>query len=198
MPCQRWYKNLLYKLTPLQTSFGVINLAIVEGKPVVCSLKQLLQHFITHRRDVVVRRTRFELKKAQERMHVLEGFRIALLNLDEVIKLIRGSETPQEARQGLISRFELSLIQAQAILDLRLQKLTGMERLAVEQEHADLAKEIERLLGIISDRKKVDALITEGLKVIQADFGDKRRTEIIEDQADIDIEDLIVDEEIGG
>jgi DNA gyrase subunit A len=116
--------NQLYKLTPLQSSFGIINLAIVHGRPMVCSLLELLTHFLNHRRDVINRRTEFDLRKAKERMHILDGFKIALLNLDEVIKLIRGSNTPKEAKDGLIDRFSLSPIQAQAILDLRLQKLT--------------------------------------------------------------------------
>lgn len=188
--------NQLYKLTPMQTSFGIINLAIVDGQPLVCGLKDLITYFLNHRRDVIVRRTRFELRKAEERMHILEGFRIALLNLDEVIKLIRASQTPKEAREGLISRFQLSEIQAQAILDLRLQKLTGMERLAVEQEHAELAKEIERLLGILADSGKVDSIITAELKATQEQFGDKRRTEITEQEVEINIEDMIVDEEM--
>lgn len=188
--------NQLYKLTPMQTSFGVINLAIVEGKPVVCSLVELIGNFVNHRRDVVTRRTQFELRKALERMHILEGFRIALLNLDEVIQLIRQSPTPKEARDGLQARFELSEVQAQAILDLRLQKLTGMERLAIEQEHAELATEIERLRSILADTGKVDALITTELRSIREGFADARRTEIIDDGGEINVEDLIEDEEM--
>lgn len=188
--------NQLYKLTPMQTSFGIINLAIVDGRPQVCSLPELLQHFVNHRRDVIVRRSRFELRKAEERMHILEGFRIALLNLDEVIKLIRGSETPKEAKDGLMSRYKLSAIQAQAILDLRLQKLTGMERLAVEQEHEELAKEIARLLAIIADSKKVDAIIVNDLKEVKETFGDARRTVITDEGVELNVEDLIPDEEM--
>lgn len=188
--------NQLFKLTPMQESFGIINLAIVEGKPVVCTIFDLLGRFIDHRRDVVTRRTRYDLRKAQERMHILEGFRIALLNLDEVIALIKGSQTPIEAREGLCARFSLSEIQAQAILDLRLQKLTGLERLAVEQEHAELAAEIERLLGILADPLKIDAIIKHELEQIRDKFGDERRTEIVDSGADINIEDLIEDEEM--
>lgn len=188
--------NQLYKLTPMQTSFGVINLAIVEGKPVVCSLSDLLRHFLNHRRDVVTRRTQFELKKAKERMHLLEGFRIALLNLDEVIQIIKKSETPKEAREALQVRFELSVIQAQAILDLRLQKLTGMERLAVEREHEELAREIERLNLILQDASQVDAIIVTELKAVEERFGDARRTEIVEDGGEINFEDLIEDEDV--
>lgn len=188
--------NQLYMKTPMQTSFGIINLAIVEGKPVICPLKLLISSFVDHRRDVVVRRTQFDLKKAQERMHLLEGFRIALLHLDEVIQLIKSSETPAEAKAGLMSRYGLSELQAQAILDLRLQKLTGMERLAIEQEHAELAKEIERLLGILADGKKVDALICAELIQIKERFGDARRTEITDAGGDIQVEDMIEDEEM--
>jgi DNA gyrase subunit A len=188
--------NQLYKLTPMQTSFGIINLAIVEGQPVICSLTRLLSCFVDHRRDVVTRRTQFDLKKAQERMHILEGFRIALLNIDEVIQIIKKSETPKDARASLNSRFELRDIQSQAILDLRLQKLTGMERLAIEQEYEELKKEIERLLGILADSKKVDALIVQELSEVRDSFGDARRTEIIDDGGEIFLEDLIEDEEM--
>jgi DNA gyrase subunit A len=188
--------NQLYKLTPLQSSFGIINLAIVHGRPMVCSLLELLTHFLNHRRDVINRRTEFDLRKAKERMHILDGFKIALLNLDEVIKLIRGSNTPKEAKDGLIDRFSLSPIQAQAILDLRLQKLTGMERLAIEQEHAELAKLIEELLGILADPRKVDDIIKAELLEIKEKFADPRRTEIVDDNGAIDMTDLIEDEEM--
>lgn len=189
--------NQLFKLTPLQSSFGVINLAIVEGKPVVCTLKQMLDNFIGHRRDVVTRRTQFQLRKAEERMHILDGFRIALINLDEVIQLIKESETPQEAREKLMGRFDLSQIQAQAILDLRLQKLTGLERLAIEREHGELAAEIERLKGLLADTGKIDGVIVSELKEVKESFADKRRTliEDAEDQ-DLDLIDLIEDEEM--
>jgi DNA gyrase subunit A len=189
--------NQLYKMTPLQTSFGVINLAIVEGRPVVCSLKQLLTHFINHRRDVVTRRTQYLLKKALERMHLLEGFRIALLNLDEVIQLIKQSDTPQIASAALIGKYGLSAIQAQAILDLRLQKLTGMERLAVEQEHRDLASDIDRFRGILADVRKIDVLIVDELKEVKEKFGDARRTVIEQGEVGaLEIEDLIEDEDM--
>ncbi len=186
--------NQLYKLTPMQSSFGIINLAIVEGQPVVCTLKQLLNHFLDHRRDVVTRRTLFELRKAEERMHILEGFKIALMNLDEVIALIRGADTPREAKEGLCSRFELTEIQAQAILDLRLQKLTGMERLAIEKEHGELAAEIARLRDLLADGKKIDAVIENELTEVVEQYGDERRTVITDDDGDIDYEDLIEDE----
>lgn len=188
--------NQLFKLTPLQESFGVINLAIVDGEPMVCSLSQMLGHFVGHRRDVVTRRTQFDLKKARERMHILEGLRIALLNLDAVIELIRKAQSPSEARQQLVSRYELSEIQANAILDIRLQKLTGMERLAVEREHQELGLEIERLLSILSDMRKVDQIIIDELSAIKAQFTDKRRTEIVDEVDSIGVEDLIEDEEM--
>lgn len=186
----------LYKHTQMQSSFGIINLAIVDGQPVVCTLNQLLVNFVNHRRDVVIRRSQFELRKAEERMHILEGFRIALLNLDEVIKLIKSSETPKEAKSGLCQKYELSDIQAQAILDLRLQKLTGMERLAIEKEFEELAAEIARLKGILADQAKIDAIIVSELSNIKEQYGNPRRTEIIDDGGDIVIEDLIEDDEM--
>lgn len=189
--------NQLYKLTPMRTSFGVINLAIVEGEPVVCGILQLLTNFVDHRRDVITRRTQFELRKARERMHILEGYKVALLNLDAVIELIKKSETPADARQGLIAKYELSEIQAQAILDLRLQKLTGMERLAIEKEHADLAAELVRLEGILADSKKVDAIIVTELTEIKEKFSDPRRTQlVVQEDEELGAEDLIEDEEM--
>ena len=188
--------NQLYKHTPLQVSYGMINLAIVEGKPVVCTLAQLLGHFIDHRRDVVVRRTNFNLRKALERMHILEGFRIALLNLDDVIQLIKSSETPAEARDGLMQKYELTEIQAQAILDLRLQKLTGMERLAIEKEHEELGKLIAELKAILAEPKRVDQIIKDELVELKEEFQDNRRTEIVEQGIDIEIEDMIEDEDM--
>lgn len=189
--------NQLFKLTPLQTSFGVINLAIVDGQPVICPLVDMLRHFLSHRRDVITRRTQFDLRKAEERMHILEGFRIALLNLDEVIQLIKGSETPAQARDGLMKKYKLSELQAQAILDLRLQKLTGMERLAIEKEHSDLAEEIKQLKAILADVRKVDALIKGDLLTLRDRFGDKRRTEIIDGEPlAISVEDMIEDQEM--
>ncbi len=188
--------NQLYKMTPMQESFGIINLAIVDGQPLVCTLHQMLGFFINHRRDVVTRRTQFDLRKALERMHVLEGFRIALLNLDEIIQLIKSSETVDRARSGLMQRFELSEIQANAILDLRLQKLTGMERLAIEKEHEELAKEIARLKTILADARQVDRIITEELKSIREKYADERRTEILDAVESLQVEDLIEDEEM--
>ncbi len=188
--------NQLFKTTPLQISFGIINLAIVEGKPVVLPIAQMIRYFIDHRRDVVTRRTEFELRKARERMHLLEGFRIALINLDEVIQLIKSSESPKEAKERLCAQYRMSEIQAQAILELRLQKLTGMERLAIEQEYEELAKEIARLIDILSDSKKVDLLITNELKDVVTGFNNPRRTNIVDDGVEINMEDLIEDEEM--
>lgn len=161
----------------------------------MCALTQLIGYFVDHRRDVVVRRTQFDLRKAQERMHILEGFRIALLNIDEIIQLIQASPTPPEAKANLSARFSLSEIQSQAILDLRLQKLTGMERLAVEQEHKELADEIARLLSILGDSKRV-LIITSELQNVRELFADARRTSIQEDGGEINMEDLIEDEEM--
>ncbi len=188
--------NQLYKGTPLQTSFGIINLAIIDGKPVICSLVDMLRNFVDFRRDVITRRTQFELKKARERLHILEGYRIALLNLDEVIELIRKSQTPSEAKDALCARFELSERQSQAILELRLQRLTGMEQLAVEKEHQELTDEIKRFLEILADMRKVDELIVNELGEIREHFSDKRRTLIAEKTTDIAVEDLIEDEEM--
>ena len=189
--------NQLLKLTPLRTSFGVINLAIVEGRPAVCSLKDLITHFINHRRDVITRRTQFQLNKAQARMHILEGFRIALLNLDDVIQLIKSSDTPKTAKTGLMKKYDLSDIQAQAILDLRLQKLTGMERQAIEQEYEELGKEIERLMGILKEAIKVDEIIISELEAIKEKYADARRTLIEEaEQEDFNAADLIEDEDM--
>lgn len=188
--------NQLYKLTPMQESFGVINLAIVEGRPVVCTLIELLRHFIDHRRDVVVRRTRFDLRKAEERMHILEGFRIVLLNLDEVIQLIKKSETPKDAKDGLMKKYELSALQAQAILEMRLQKLTGLERLAIEKEHQELANEILNLKAILADSKRVDGIIVTELKEVSEAYGDERRTHILDSGVEIDVADMIEDEEM--
>lgn len=188
--------NQLYKHTPLQVSFGIINLAIVGGQPVVCSLHKLLTCFLEHRRDVVTRRTEFELRKASERMHLLDGFRIALLNLDEVIALIRKAQSPAEASDELRSRYELTIIQAQAILELRLQKLTGMERLAIEREHEALSKEIEYLQDLLGSPKKIDGLISAELEKAREEFPEGRRTTIVDRGTDIAMEDMIEDEEM--
>src|SRR5262245_17901526 len=184
--------NNLYKHTPLQSSFGVIMLAIVGGRPKVLNLLELVESFVDFRRDVVRRRTEFELKKAEARYHVLEGLKIALDHLDEVIKLIRGSKTVGEARDGLMTRFGLSQIQSQAILDMQLQRLTGLERQKILDELAELLKTIERLRAILASERLLMQIIVDELKSVRDTYGDERRTEIIDGEAsDISIEDLI-------
>ena len=189
--------NNLYKHTPLQSSFGVIMLAIVGGRPRVVNLLELIESFVDFRRDVVRRRTEFELRKAEARHHILEGLRIALDQLDAVIELIRGSKTVPEAREGLITGFGLSLIQAQAILDMQLQRLTGLERQKILDELAELLKTIERLRAILASERLLMQIIADELGVVRAKYGDDRRTEIIEGESgELSIEDLITDEDM--
>lgn len=186
----------LYKYTPLQTSYGVNNIALVNGRPVQLNLKDLLRHFIDFRIEVVVRRTKFELKKAQDRAHVLEGLLIALDHLDEVIKLIRASENVQEAKTGLMETFELSDIQAQAILDMRLQKLTGLERDKIKEEYNELLERIAEYKEILASEDRQKEIVKEELAEIKEIYGDERRTDITYDDGEISIEDLIADEEV--
>jgi DNA gyrase subunit A len=188
--------NNLYKHTQLQTTFGVIMLAIAGGRPKVMPLLEIIEHFVEFRRDVVRRRTEFELRKAEARAHILEGLRIALDHLDEVIKLIRGSKSPAEAREGLQTQFKLSLVQAQAILDMQLQRLTGLERQKILDELVELTKTIERLRAILSSEELLIQLVITELKMVRDKFGDDRRTEIIEDSGELRIEDLIADEDM--
>lgn len=188
--------NRLFKMTQLETSFGVIMLALTDGKPKVLPLRDTLDYYIAHRQIIVVRRTRYELAKAEARAHILEGLRIAIDNLDAVIKIIRGSDDAAAARAMLMKKFELSQIQAQAILDMRLHQLTNLERDALEKEYKDLIKTIERLKGILADGKKVLAIIKEELVDIKERFGDKRRTQIQAAFEEFDVEDLIKDEEV--
>jgi DNA gyrase subunit A len=189
--------NNLYKHTPLQSSFGVIMLAIVAGRPKVLNLLELVDTFVEFRRDVVRRRTEFELRKAEARHHILEGLRIALDHLDEVIKLIRGSRTVGEARDGLVTGFGLTAIQAQAILDMQLQRLTGLERQKVLDELAELLKTIERLRAVLTSERLLMQIVVEELKRVRDQYGDARRTEIIEGEAgEISIEDLIAEEDM--
>jgi len=188
--------NQLYKQTPLQSTFGIIFLAIVAQEPRVLALKEMLSLFIDHRREVVVRRTRYELKKAEERAHILEGLKIALDNLDEVIALIRRSENPEAARLGLVSTFELSVIQAQAILDMRLQKLTSLEREKIIQEYEAILKVIASLKEILANERLVLNIISEELADMTEKYGDDRRTEIVPQGTDLDIEDLIAEEDM--
>ncbi len=188
--------NNLWKMTPLQDSFGVNMLAIVDGRPRVLSLKEALVHFVQHRREVVTRRTQFDLRQAQERMHILEGLKIAVDNIDAVIDLIRSSKDTDGAKQGLIETFELSARQAQAILDMRLAKLTGLEREALVQEIAEVSALIARLEGILADEGVMTGVIVSELEEIRTLYGDDRRTVISEIDVDIDLEDMIAPEEM--
>jgi DNA gyrase subunit A len=188
--------NQLYKQTPMQSTFGIILLAIVDNQPQVLTLKQLLQHFLNHRKRVIIRRTRFDLRKAEERAHILEGILKALDSLDEVIATIRSSHTPADARERLMAGFALSRVQAQAILDMRLQKLTGLEREKVVEEYRGLMEVIEQLRAILSSDQLVLEEIRSELLAIKQAYGDKRRTEIIPESLDITIEDMIADEDM--
>ncbi len=188
--------NHLYKHTPMESSFGVILLAIVNGRPELLNLKELLGHFLQHRKTIIIRRTTYDLKKAEERAHILEGLKIALDNLDEVVALIRASKTPAEARQGLISRFGLSEIQAQAILDMKLQRLTGLEQNKILEEYKQVLKDIKRYKSILASEALVLEIIEDELVALKNEYGDPRRTEIIGDPEEIKIEDLIVEEDM--
>ena len=188
--------NNLYKHTQLQTSFGVIMLAIVGGRPKVLTLAELIENFIEFRREVVRRRTEFELRKAEARAHILEGLKIALDHLDAVITLIRESKNPNDARDGLITRFGLSLVQSQAILDMQLQRLTGLERQKILDELADVLKLIERLRAILSSDRLLMEIVVSELRQIQARYGDDRRTQIIAEEEEFRIEDLIAEEDM--
>lgn len=188
--------NQLYNMTQLETSFGVIMLALANGKPKVLPLRDCLDHYLAHRQVVITRRTRYELAKAEARAHILEGLRIAIDHMDEVVKIIRGSKDSAVAREKLMAKFELSQIQAQAILDMRLHQLTNLEREALEQEYKELIKTIARLKGILADPKKVMAIIQEELVAIKEQYGDKRRTQIQATVEEFDVEDLIQDEEV--
>jgi len=188
--------NNLYKHTALQQSFGIINLAIVGGRPKVLGLVELLESFVEFRRDVVRRRIEFELRKAEARHHILEGLKIALDHLDAVIKLIRGSKTVPEAREGLITQFSLSQLQAQAILDMQLQRLTGLERQKILDEMAELLKTIERLRSILSSETLLMQTIVDELRTVQRKYGDDRRTQIIDETGEFRVEDLIAEEDM--
>ena len=188
--------NQFYAHTQLQTTFGAIFLALVNSVPRILDLKQLIRHFVDHRHDVVTRRTKFELRKAEERAHILEGLKIAIDNLDEVIEIIRGSLDQEMARTRLMERFELSEIQAQSILDLRLARLTALEREKLDEEYAELLKTITRLKGILESRDLRMQLIKSELTEIRNKYADERRTEILEDSGEFNIEDLIAEEEM--
>ncbi len=188
--------NNLYKHTALQTSFGIIMLAIVDNRPKVLSLVELVRLFIEFRREVIRRRTTYELNKAEERAHLLEGFVIALDHLDAVIELIKASPNPAEAREALIATYELSLVQAQAVLDLQLQRLTGMERDKILTEHQEIQKLIAELRAILASDTRIDAIVREELEEVREKFGDDRRTEIIATTQEISIEDMIAEEDM--
>ena len=188
--------NNLYKHTALQSSFGIIMLAIVGGRPRVLSLVEMIDHFVDFRRDVVRRRTEFELRKADARAHILEGLKIALDHLDQVIALIRASRNPAEAREGLVATFGLSAIQAQAILDMQLQRLTGLERQKIEDELAEVLKTIERLKAILASDLLLMEIVVQELRGVRESFADARRTEITDESGEFRIEDLIADEDM--
>lgn len=188
--------NRLYKHTQMQDSFGIINLALVDGHPRVLNLKQMLEYYLLHQKEVITRRTRYELAKAKDRAHILEGLKIALDNLDAVITTIRQSANGDIAKAALMQNFHLSERQAQAILDMRLQRLTGLERKKIEDEYADVLETIEYLESVLADEGKVMGIIREDLLEMKKRFGDKRRTAIIRDTGDIDIKDVIPDEEV--
>jgi len=188
--------NNLYKQTALQTSFSVNNIALVKGRPMMLNLKDLIRHFVEHRHEVVVRRTKYELSEAEKRAHILEGLLIALDRLDEVIKLIRGSQTPEEAREGLISLFGLSDIQARAILDMTLRRLTGLERDKIKEEFAELMKTIDYLNSILNDEGLRMQIIKDELQEMKDKYGDERRTSIVHSAAEMMTEDFIEDENV--
>ena len=188
--------NKLYKHTATQTTFGVNAIALVDGVPRTLGLKDLIRHYIAHQKEVVTRRSRFRLARAEARAHILEGLLKALEHLDEVIALIRGAADPETARNGLMSRFDLTEIQARAILDLRLQRLTQLEAGKIQAEYEELQGRIAELRAILGDERRVYALIREELLEIRGRYADERRTEIVPGEGDIDLEDLIAEEEM--
>ncbi len=189
--------NALYKFTPLESSFGINMLAVVDNRPQLLTLKSALSYFLDHRREVVVRRTRYDLAKAEARAHILEGLRIALDNIDEVVRLIRASKTPPEARERLMGRFSFSEIQAQAILDMRLQRLTNLEHEKLLEEYRELLKTIEYLKSILENTEVLRSVLRDELQDLKDTYATKRRTEVLVDELEgIDIEDLIPDEDV--
>ena len=188
--------NQLYKHTQMQVTFGVIMLALVDGRPRVLNLKEVLDEFIKHRKTIIIRRTKFDLEKAQDRAHILEGLKIALKNLDRIIKVIKESDSPQIAKAELMKKFDLSDKQSQAILEMQLQRLTGLERDKIEKEYLELIKKIELLKSILASEKKVLEIIKDEMKVLVEKFGDDRRTEIAPAAEELDIEDLIAEEDV--
>jgi DNA gyrase subunit A len=188
--------NKLYKHTPMQTTFGVNMVALVDNVPRTLSLREVIGHYVDHQREVIIRRTKYELRTKEERAHVLEGLLIALANLDEVIALIRASRDPETARNGLVEKFELTVIQAQAILQLTLSRLTALEAGKIKQEHADLIERIAELREILGDENRINGLIKDELAEIADAYGDERRSEITYAEGEIDIEDLIADQQM--
>ncbi|MDP2232044.1 MAG: DNA gyrase subunit A, partial [Actinomycetota bacterium] len=188
--------NKLYKHTQLQTGFGVNMLALHQGVPHTMTLKQMLVHYIEHQKDVIVRRTRYELRKAEERAHILDGYVIALDNIDEVIKIIRGSQTDVEAKERLMGRFGLSEAQTDAILEMRLRRLTGLERHKIEDEIAELREKITYYTKVLGDINLVLQIIKDELAEVRQKFADKRRTQITAATKDLDVEDLIAEEDM--
>jgi DNA gyrase subunit A len=188
--------NQLYHHTQMQSTFGVILLALVEGRPRILNLKELLQKFLEHRHDIILKRTRFDLEKAEKRAHILEGLKIALDHIDAIIQLIKKSRTPEIAQNGLMKEFKLSEIQAKAILDMRLQRLTGLERKKIEDEYLQLLKEIERFKHILQSKDKQMAIIKDELLKIKDKYGDDRRTEILAETEELSLEDIIAEEDM--
>jgi DNA gyrase subunit A len=188
--------NQLYKLTPMQSSFGIMLLAIVDNQPQILTLKEILELFIEFRKEIITRRTQFDLRKAEERAHILEGLKIAIDHLDAIIKLIRSSQSPAEAKERLMQEFKLSDLQAQAILDMRLQRLTALEREKINTEYLETIKLIEQLRHILESERLVLEIIVEELKALKEKFGDARRTELIDKTEEIRLEDLIVEEQM--
>ena len=188
--------NKLYKYTQLQSSFSVNNIALVKGRPKMLNLKEIIGHFVDHRHEVLVRRTKFELTQAEKRAHILEGLLIALDNLDAVIKLIRSSQTPEDAKNGLIDNFSLSEIQSKAILDLRLQKLTGLETVKIKDEHAEIMERIKGFQEILSNEDLRFSLLVDDLKEVKEKYGDERRSNIEYSSSEVSIEDMIPNEEV--
>jgi DNA gyrase subunit A len=188
--------NQLFAHTQLQVTYGVIMLALDKLRPVVMNLKEMMEAFLAHREEIVTRRTRYDLARAEERAHILEGYKIALDNIDAIVQLIKKSASPEEAKKGLVKKFKLTEIQAQAILDLRLQRLTGLERKKIEDEYLDLIKKIEYYRSVLDSRRRLLGIVKEELDDISKRFGDERRTEIVDEEGEFQIEDLIAEEDM--
>ena len=188
--------NKLFKYTQLQSSFSINNIALVKGRHKLLNLKQIIQLFVAHRHEVLIRKTKFDLKQAEKRAHILKGLLVALDNLDDIISLIKKSQTPEEARNGLINNYNLTEIQAKAILDLRLQKLTGLERDKIKLEHQQLMEKIKNLNEILNNEDLRLGILIEDFKDVKEKFGDERRTQIEYSSADLSIEDMIPNEKV--